>query len=166
MSPSKDSTIDSSVRKKVLRLIPYGIYVITCQHESEVSASTIDWVTQASFDPPMVVCCLRKDSFIYNLVKKSGTYLIHPLSEGQKDLASSFFKHKEATDTHINGNAYSISPNGNPVLNDGASYFELKFVSELDQSDHRVVLGELIGVEMKVERPPLLLKSTGWNYGG
>lgn len=39
-------------KKKVLRSFTYGLYVLTAQDGDEVAAGTVNWVTQASFQPP------------------------------------------------------------------------------------------------------------------
>ena len=43
---------------------------------------------------------------------------------------------------------------------------EIEFVDQLEQSDHRVVLGKVVAVQLKKETNPLLLRDTGWHYGG
>ncbi len=42
--------MDEDAKKTALRMIPYGIYVLTGRTDSgEVTAATVNWVTQASF---------------------------------------------------------------------------------------------------------------------
>ena len=37
------------------RMIPYGIYVLTAKDsDGGIAAATVNWVTQTSFDPPLV----------------------------------------------------------------------------------------------------------------
>ena len=38
--------MDANTRKTVLRLIPYGLYVLTADSSSDVGAGTINWVSQ------------------------------------------------------------------------------------------------------------------------
>jgi flavin reductase (DIM6/NTAB) family NADH-FMN oxidoreductase RutF len=159
-------SIDPQLRKKVLRMIPYGIHVITSRYEEKVAAATIDWVTQSSFEPPMVVCCLRQDSFIYELVTKSKRYAIHPLGKEQKSFATHFFKNKDSDQSHINGQSYQIGKTGVPILDEAPASFELEMVDQLTQSDHAVILGKVVAVDLKIETPALLLQDTGWIYGG
>jgi flavin reductase (DIM6/NTAB) family NADH-FMN oxidoreductase RutF len=166
MSGDPTLALDPAVRKKVLRMIPYGLFVVTSRHDGEAGAATIDWVTQASFDPPMVVVCLRADSYIYELVRGSGRYALHPLGAGQKDFAAAFFKHASADDATINGHAYTLGRTGVPILDAAPASIELELVDVLTQSDHHVLLGRVTAVELKRETEPLLLKQTGWNYGG
>src|SRR5436853_7838363 len=49
------SRMDEAAKKTVLRLFPYGLYAVTVKHGGDAHGRTANWVTQASFDPPMVV---------------------------------------------------------------------------------------------------------------
>jgi flavin reductase (DIM6/NTAB) family NADH-FMN oxidoreductase RutF len=159
-------TMNPDIRKKVLRMIPYGMFVITAKHDDKIAAGTIDWVTQSSFEPPMVVCCLRKDSLIYSIVTGAKKYAIHPLGADQKPYAMHFFKNKDANAAQINGQSYQLSAAGNPILDEPPASFELEMVNQLTESDHAVILGKVTTVTLKKEVAPLLLKDTGWHYGG
>ena len=169
-TPASPSTppleIDPAIRKKVLRMIPYGIHVITAHFENQVAAATIDWVTQSSFEPPMVVCCLRRDSHIYEIVTKARSYALHPLGADQKAFAMHFFKNREANESTINGQSYRLGPLSVPLLTDAPTHLVLQYCAELPQGDHAVVLGQVIHVGLNRETPPLLLRDTGWQYGG
>ena len=47
--------MDANVKKSVLRMIPYGMYVLTAKGKDDaVAAATVNWVTQASFQPPLI----------------------------------------------------------------------------------------------------------------
>ena len=48
--------MNSDHKKTVLRMIPYGIYVLTSDDgKGNISAATVNWVTQTAFAPPLVV---------------------------------------------------------------------------------------------------------------
>ena len=47
--------MDADAKKTALRMIPYGLYVLTAAgKDGRKSAATVNWVTQASFAPPLV----------------------------------------------------------------------------------------------------------------
>ena len=55
--------MDADAKKTALRMIPYGIYVLTAEAgDGETAAATVNWVTQTSFDPPLVVIGVKADS--------------------------------------------------------------------------------------------------------
>jgi len=49
------ATMDPDTKKMALRMIPYGIYVLTAKgSDGSIAAAIVNWVTQTSFDPPLV----------------------------------------------------------------------------------------------------------------
>ena len=40
--------MDDDAKKTALRMIPYGIYVMTAERGGEIAAATVNWVTQVS----------------------------------------------------------------------------------------------------------------------
>ena len=43
--------MDADTKKTALRMIPYGIYVLTAQApDGTIAAATVNWVTQTSFE--------------------------------------------------------------------------------------------------------------------
>ncbi len=47
--------MDETSKKTARRMIPYGLYILTAQSEDQnISAATVNWMTQASFTPPLV----------------------------------------------------------------------------------------------------------------
>ena len=67
--------MDADVKKKVLRQISYGMYVVSAAAENVVSAGTVNWLSQASFSPPLVMVGVKKDSGLHEAVKSSNTLL-------------------------------------------------------------------------------------------
>ena len=49
-------------KKSVLRMIPCGIYVLTADDgKGNISAATVNWVTQTAFAPPLLVVGVRPE---------------------------------------------------------------------------------------------------------
>ena len=45
--------MNNDAKKAVLRMIPYGIYVLTADDgKGNIAAATVNWVTQSAFAPP------------------------------------------------------------------------------------------------------------------
>src|SRR5207247_2291581 len=47
--------MDEAAKKSILRHFPYGLYAVTVAHDGEDHGMTANWLTQAAFEPPMVV---------------------------------------------------------------------------------------------------------------
>ncbi len=46
--------VDVNLKKQVLRTFTYGLYAVSCADAGEVNAFTANWLTQVSFDPPLL----------------------------------------------------------------------------------------------------------------
>ena len=64
--------MNADAKKTVLRMIPYGIYVLTADDgKGNIAAATVNWVTQTAFAPPLVVVGVKTDSGAYQIVKNA-----------------------------------------------------------------------------------------------
>ena len=100
--------MDDKFRKQALRMFSYGVYVLTSKFEDNYCAATVTWVTQASFKPPLVSVCIKRDSASYKVVKERGEFLLHILGDAQEDLAASFFKQTNPENGFINEQEYRL----------------------------------------------------------
>ena len=69
--------MDADQKKTALRMIPYGLYVLTAQDKSGArTAATVNWVTQTSFEPPLVVVGVKSDSHAKTVIGASGSFAL------------------------------------------------------------------------------------------
>ena len=47
--------MDVQARKKTLRMLSNGVYVLTSRSAESFGAATVTWVSQASFTPPLIM---------------------------------------------------------------------------------------------------------------
>src|SRR5579871_2378085 len=159
--------MNEEAKKKLLRMIPHALYILTSRSDGKTTASTVSWVTQASFKPPMVAVGLKKDSNTFEVVKKAQSFALNILGSDQKDLAQKFFKHVEPEGNRMAGEAFQDSPVlKHPIFPRTAGFVECKVVGSLEKGDHAVVLAEILEAECGPLEGPLLLSTTGWHYGG
>jgi flavin reductase (DIM6/NTAB) family NADH-FMN oxidoreductase RutF len=49
----REEFMNNDTKKAVLRMIPYGLYVLTADDgKGNIAAATVNWVTQTAFVPP------------------------------------------------------------------------------------------------------------------
>src|SRR5271156_1286123 len=105
--------MNADAKKIALRMIPYGIYVLTADDgKGGVAAATVNWVTQSAFAPPLVVVGVKTDSGAYKIVRDSRTFALNMLGKDQKGLAFTFFKPTTVADGKISGQAYHKGATG------------------------------------------------------
>ena len=80
--------MNEDAKKTALRMIPYGLYVLTAEGKNgAVAAATVNWVTQAAFAPPLVVLGVKIDSGAHAIIKETGEFALNILGKGQQAMA-------------------------------------------------------------------------------
>lgn len=145
--------MDAEAKKTALRMIPYGIYVLTTKDaDGGIAAATVNWVTQTAFEPPLVAVGVKSDSGAYATLKESGTFTLNMLGKGQQGTAFAFFKPTEHDGETVNGHGYMVGANGAPILDDAHASVECRVAQIVEHGDHHVVLGEVTAA--RVATPP------------
>ncbi|MCL4318357.1 MAG: flavin reductase, partial [Firmicutes bacterium] len=68
--------MDQESKKKSLRMLTYGLYVLTVKDGDAIAAGTVNWVSQASFTPPLVMVGVKKDSQLHTLIDKTNQFAV------------------------------------------------------------------------------------------
>jgi flavin reductase (DIM6/NTAB) family NADH-FMN oxidoreductase RutF len=145
--------MDDDAKKTALRMIPYGIYVLTANGaDGAVAAATVNWVTQTAFSPPLVAVAVKVDSGAYAAVKASRQFVLNVLGKGQQGPAFTFFKPVQAVDGKLSGEAVHPGGNGVPILDSAAAALECKVAQIVELGDHHVVVAEV--TEAHLQRVP------------
>jgi flavin reductase (DIM6/NTAB) family NADH-FMN oxidoreductase RutF len=166
--------MDPNAKKTALRMIPYGLYVLTAAHGDKVAAATVNWVTQASFEPPLVAVGVKTDSGAHALIKDSKAFALNVLGKGQQALAFTFFKPAERQGQTISGEAFRTGATGAPLLASTPAYIECTLEATVEKGDHSVFVGKVVDVglarqpEGRADDATLWLKDLGDKvfYGG
>jgi flavin reductase (DIM6/NTAB) family NADH-FMN oxidoreductase RutF len=167
--------MDPNAKKTALRMIPYGLYVLTAQgKDGSIAAATVNWVTQASFTPPLVVVGVKADSGAHALIKDAGAFALNILGKGQQTAAFAFFKAVHREGNRINGEPFRVGSNGAPILESVPAFVECTLVEILEKGDHSIVVGEVVDASVtgtiagRPDDATLWLKDLGEKtfYGG
>ncbi|HTV45130.1 MAG TPA: flavin reductase family protein [Stellaceae bacterium] len=167
--------MDQDAKKTALRMIPYGIYVLTADDgKGNVAAATVNWVTQSAFNPPLVVVGVKTDSGAYPIVKNSRNFALNMLGKDAKGVAFTFFKPTQLEDGKLSGQAVHQGGNGAPILDAALAAVECRVTGIVEQGDHHIVVGEVVEAHLPkpvTGRPDaaiLEMKDLGDNvfYGG
>ncbi len=167
--------LEPETRKSVLRMIPYGLYILTARGENDqVAAAAVNWVTQASFKPPLVAVAVRADSNAHALIQQSGFFALNMLGKTQAGAAFAFFKPTVVEGMTLSGEAFHYGETGSPILESVPAWVECKVAGSQTLGDHTLFMGEVIHAGLKEPfsgRPDdslLALRDLGANifYGG
>jgi len=159
--------MDSKTKQKVLRLLTNGMYFLTSRSAERFGATTITWVSQSSFKPPLLMVALRKDGSAFQCVTESRAAVLHVLSSDQQLIAQKFFAATTESQGLLNGEPYVAGSNGAPVLENLGAYLECKALEIVaTPGDHAVVVFEVLDAVLRKQVEPLTVTGSPWQYGG
>jgi flavin reductase (DIM6/NTAB) family NADH-FMN oxidoreductase RutF len=156
-------------------MIPYGIYVLTADDQKgNVAAATVNWVTQTSFTPPLIVLGVKADSGALQTLKAAQCFALNMLGKDHKSLAFTFFRPADVSDGKLSGQAYRKGMTGAPILSDAPGAVECRVTTTIEQGDHHIVVAEVIDAHLakplqgRPDAAILEMKDLGDNvfYGG
>ena len=160
--------MDDESKRRVLRKLPYGMYVMTAAAGGKVAASTLTWLSQCSFRPPLVMIGIQIGSQMHATVEAAGSLAVNLLADGQEKIAEKFFRPVPVEGDRLGGLAFKPGPvSGAPLLLDLPAWFEARVTDSVHRGDHTVFVAEVVNAGLPdADAAPLLLSRTRWNYGG
>ena len=156
---------DKETTGRVLRHIPYGLYIVGSLNGSVPATMVANWVTQVSFSPPWVAIAVEADSRMREHIARSGFFSVNILPSGGREMAKAFLKGPEAKGETIGGKKFEAAKNGTPFLVDASASFECRVMRTVEVPDHLVFIGEVDDAVLRRESSDVLtLRETGWRY--
>ena len=154
--------------RRPLRLITYGLYIASIGGDSGFSAAVINWLTQASFEPPLLVIALKKGSTINQLFREKRYMTINIVPSGDLDMVKAFFGELKVEDGKVNGYSFRLSDrSGGFILDDSVGYIDVEYVDVYEAGDHDIFIARYVGGGLNREDvKPLVIWDTPWYYGG
>ena len=158
--------MDEAAKKEALRLFTYGLYAITSGDDEQRNAFTANWVTQVSFDPPLVVLSIENDSVSLPIIRRTGLFAVNIYSADQRDLAGllgkSFTKHPEK----LAALSFGQGEAGCPVLLACAAYVECRVQSETAAGDSTLLVAQVEHARVLRRPEPLTMLAAGFRHAG
>lgn len=158
--------------KDALHMLPYGFYAISsADGEGDVNIMVANWLMQVSFTPRMLALGLARKAVSYGLVQKGRVFGVNVFRQEDRDAVMGFTKSRKTNPDKVAAASYTLSPNLEvPVVEGAAAHIEVR-VKEIVQTggDHDVVIGEVVGAQVFKEGEPgetLSLPDLGWSYAG
>jgi len=158
--------MDEAAKKAVLRLIPYGLFAVTATDGDLASGMTANWLTQVSFEPPLVAVAVENDARTLRLIRAGGHFAVNVLASGQRELAGLLGRRSKNVPDKLQQAEYRAGDTGAPLLAAALGYVECRVLREVPAGDHTLVIGEVIAAGLREAGEPLTLRETGFRYAG
>jgi flavin reductase (DIM6/NTAB) family NADH-FMN oxidoreductase RutF len=150
---------------EALAKIPYGVSVVTMGRGGATveNGLTVSWMSQVSFDPPMLMVAVDKLHYSVDLLRSTKNFCVNLLGDDQLALAGQFSKQATTAEAKLEGVAQRPGDTGAAILTDSVAYFDCEVKSVVEAGDHLLVLGEVEGAAVLKARAPLT-SSSGLRY--
>jgi len=153
---------------EALRQIPYGLYVVGVRagRNGEMNAMAASWITQCSFDPPLIMVAIRKPSHSYDLVKDGKVFSINLLDKKERRVIRTIERPFRAAGDKLGKIGHVEENTGAPSLRHAFAYLECKVRKIYEPGDHALVVGEVVHAGLRGKGEPIMCSDLKWHYGG
>jgi len=149
---------------EAFREIPYGIYVLTTQRDTEVCAMIVSWVSQVSYSPPLLMVALRQNRPALPAIRQSGLFSLSLLRRSQKVWVEDF--EGSASPGRTSDFFQRASEKGPPSIKGACASWVCRSVSQVKTGDHVLVIGEVLSTAANPEGEALTTMELGKTYIG
>ncbi|MCP9237521.1 flavin reductase family protein [Lewinella sp. JB7] len=141
---------------KALKQLSYGYYIVatrkdgqdlTSRDEDWVSAATVSWAMQSSFEPPLITIAVQKDSDLNETIQRAQSFSLSVLGKDDEQLIQKFAQQTEVdySNHSVNGISYEEGETGAPLLDCGIATLECKLEDALTTpGDHLLFVGRIV----------------------
>jgi flavin reductase (DIM6/NTAB) family NADH-FMN oxidoreductase RutF len=158
--------LDPQRKKQVLRTFTYGLYAVSCASEGEVNAFTANWLSQVSFEPPLVAVSIENNTKSLPMILRSCKFLINVYREGDRELAGKLGKSALAHPEKLSSIAYTSGPGGAPILSDALAWVACEVRQTIETGDSTLLVAEVVDVGMQGEGQALTMQAAGFRHAG
>ncbi len=160
--------LDPDARKRLLRSFTYGLFWVTSEHDGERGIFTANWVSQASFDPPMLMLSVEKASSTLPLMQASGRFVIGPYRDDQRALAGDLGRPRIRVGDKIDVFALDVvsMESGGLALADSLGALACEIRDDVDAGDSIVLVAEVVEARLFGDGEPLTMAAAGFRHFG
>lgn len=158
--------MNETARSKVLERFTYGLYAIGVKRGDMLNAFTANWVTQVSFEPPMVAVAVENDGASIAMMREAGVFSVNVYDASQRTMAARLARPHRRAPEKLGEFGHREGVTGAPVLEDALGYVECRVTDEVATGDHVLVVGEVVDAGVFHEGDPLTIRAAGFKYAG
>jgi flavin reductase (DIM6/NTAB) family NADH-FMN oxidoreductase RutF len=152
--------MNSSDKKFALRMISYGVFVVTAANPKtlQATATTVHWVTQTSFAPCLIVAAVKADHPALVLIRQTHRFAINFLGKEDASEAFTFYRPVSLTGSLHDGTAKiggwgaSWGRHATVLLQNAVAVLECEVRGFVEAGDHIPVIAEPIDAHVRL--PP------------
>ena len=158
---------DPAAKRTVLRMFTYGLYVIGVSDGSDANLFTANWLTQVSFEPPLLALSVENDTRSHRIIERSRRFAVSVLQAGRRELAGDLGRHSTPDlPDKLGRTPHRIASNGCPVLEDALGYLTCEVESSTSAGDSTLYLARVTEAVSLREGEALTMREAGFRHAG
>lgn len=157
--PSK-ARISETALRDAFSLFATGVAIVTARDErGQARAITVSSFSSASLDPPLVLYCLGKSAFHFDVFAGAEAFAVNVLGADQEALSNRFAMEREddLSDLEI-----AALRTGSPIIKGCLSALDCRTEARHDAGDHVIIVGRIQALTIGGESDPLLYFRRGY----
>jgi flavin reductase (DIM6/NTAB) family NADH-FMN oxidoreductase RutF len=166
MRRSGPKVLDEAAKRAALRLFTYGLYVVTVHDGDDENGFTANWLTQVSFDPPMLAVSVENSSHSIEIIHRTRIFTLNVLPSGARELAGLLGKRWANVPDKLRQAARHPGPNGCAVLDEALAYLECEVESSAPAGDSTLFVARIVGAGVLRDGQPLTMGEAGFRHAG
>jgi flavin reductase (DIM6/NTAB) family NADH-FMN oxidoreductase RutF len=161
--------IDREIKRSLGQMMK-GVEVVGASYEGIRRAYTSHWVTQVSFEEPIIMASVSPKHDTYDLMRAAGEFSISILA-GDQIAEGQYFSYPGRKFHHVAEEYLTTWPDdadGPPVVPNAIAWLRARIFDQVTMRDHELIFAEVTAVVPgRLREPPLLYSSRlGWRIAG
>lgn len=158
--------IDRTIKRSLGQMIK-GVQVVAATNGSLTRAYTSHWVSQISFEEPIVMASVSPKHDTYPLMVETGRFTVSVLAADQIH-EGQYFSYPGRKFRYAAPEYLEADDAGRPVVPNSIAWLHCETFDRIERFDHDLFLAEVVDVaEGRLGEPPLLYSARhGWRVTG
>jgi flavin reductase (DIM6/NTAB) family NADH-FMN oxidoreductase RutF len=157
--------IDKDIKRSLGQMMK-GVEVVGASHDGVARMYTSHWVSQVSFEEPIVMASVSPKHDTFGLIERSGVFTVSILA-GDQITEGQYFSYPGHKFNYI-GSEFVEMIDGLPYVPNSIAHLTCRVFDRMSMQDHELFFAEVETVrEGRLKQAPLLYSSRhGWRIGG
>ncbi|MEO7003467.1 MAG: flavin reductase family protein [Ktedonobacterales bacterium] len=145
--------------RAVLGRFATGVTVVTTSQEGQPVGITVNAFASLSLDPPLVLACIDRSSYVHDLLQRTGVFAANILAEDQLRLSNCFARRSEERLKGFCGATWHTAATGAPILDGVVGFVDCRVVGVYPGGDHSIFVGQVEALGGTDETPLLYYRA-------
>ncbi|MHB1534262.1 MAG: flavin reductase family protein [Acidimicrobiales bacterium] len=132
------------LRRRVLWLMPSGLYLLGSASRGQRNLMTLNWATQVAVEPKLVAVSVEKSAVTHRLVSEGGVFSLSLLRREDRGIVRRFAKPATDEGETLSGVPVRSGRTGAPILEAALAWLDCQVRETVGATSHSLFIGEVV----------------------